>query len=110
MRFINGDDLWFILLPSTYFFIGELFFRGQSFGKGTFEIKTVSARGSTLNPATTFRPCSTSKRNLSITLILSFFIPAQLFILLFQSEKTMFARSGRFLHNDFIPANSKRSK
>lgn len=32
------------LLPSTYFFIGELFFRGQTLGKATLRLRTVSAR------------------------------------------------------------------
>ena len=32
------------LLPSTYFFIGELFFRGQTLGKATLRLRTISAR------------------------------------------------------------------
>ena len=82
------------LLPSTYFFIGELFFRGQSLGKATLRLRTVSARPDLpLTPLRLFAR-AVLKGISSLSLMSPFFIPGLVNFLF-----CFFNRKKRCLHD-----------
>lgn len=44
-NFMNSLGALFVLIPVTFFFLGEKFFSGKSFGKATFGLKSVRTTG-----------------------------------------------------------------
>ena len=71
-KFIKMVEVWFIILPITFFFIGEKFFSGKSFGKGTFGLKTTKSNENE-NPTTAMLFLRALIKGLSITFFFPFF-------------------------------------
>lgn len=82
------------LLPTTYFFVSELFFRGQTLGKATLRLRTESARSDLpLTPLRLFAR-AVLKGMSALTLMTPFFIPGLInFVFCF------FNRRKRCLHD-----------
>ena len=82
------------LLPSTYFFIGELFFRGQTLGKATLRLRTASVRPDLpLTPLRLFAR-AVLKGISALSLMSPFFIPGLINFLF-----CFFNRKKRCLHD-----------
>jgi len=81
-------------LPSTYFFISELFFRGQTMGKATLRLRTASARPDLpLTPLRLFAR-AVLKGISALSLMSPFFIPGLINFLF-----CFFNRKKRCLHD-----------
>jgi len=82
------------LLPTTYFFISELFFRGQTLGKATLRLRTASVRSDLpLTPLRLFAR-AVLKGISSLSLMSPFFIPGLINFLF-----CFFNRKKRCLHD-----------
>ena len=85
-KFIKTVELWFIILPVTFFFIGEKFFSGKSFGKGTFGLKTTKCNEDE-NPTTAMLFLRVVVKGLSITFFFPFFFLLNYFFCFFNRER-----------------------